>query len=117
MSKLTALKWNALDQLQSSSRGRFGSSDEDGESTSETTYYVYDAGGRRVRKATERQASAGSTVSRLKEHIYLGVFEIHRKYAGDGKTISLERETHHIMDNQRRIALVETRTQGTLRLG
>src|SRR5262249_55516973 len=81
-------------------------------STPETTYYVYDATGQRVRKVTERQAAAGQTPTRLKERIYLGSFEIYREYGGDGTTISLERETLHVMDDKQRIALVETRTQG-----
>ena len=80
--------------------------------TPETTYYVYDAGGQRVRKVTERQAAAGATPTRMKERIYLGGFEIYREYDTDGSTVSLERETLHVMDGQQRIALVETRTQG-----
>jgi RHS repeat-associated protein len=73
---------------------------------------VYDASGQRVRKITERQADAGQTPTRRKERIYLGGFEIYREYNSDGTTVSLERETLHIMDDQQRIALVETRTQG-----
>jgi RHS repeat-associated protein len=48
----------------------------------------------------------------MKERIYLGGFELYREYAGDGQTVTLERETLHIMDDKQRIALVETRTQG-----
>ncbi len=77
-----------------------------------TAYYVYDADGERVRKVTERQAAAGQTPTRMKERIYLGGFEIYREFAGDGITVSLERETLHVMDDEQRIALVETRTQG-----
>ena len=73
----------------------------------ETTFYVYDAGGQRVRKVTERQNG-----TRKAERIYLGGSEIYREYGGDGKTITLERETLHIMDDKQRIALVETRTKG-----
>ena len=78
--------------------------------TPETTYYVYDAGGQRVRKVTERQEAANADA--MKERIYLGGFEIYREYDGDGSTVSLERETLHVMDDKQRIALVETRTQG-----
>jgi RHS repeat-associated protein len=79
----------------------------------ETTYYVYDANGQRVRKVTERQAASGQTPTRLKERIYLGGFEIYREYGGDGSTITLERETLSMMDDKHRIALIETRTQGS----
>jgi RHS repeat-associated protein len=43
----------------------------------------------------------------------LGSFEIYREYAGDGQTVTLARETLHLMDDKQRIALVETRTQGS----
>ena len=48
--------------------------------------------------------------TRQKERIYLGGFEIYREYNGNGTTVTLERETLHIMDDKQRIALVETRT-------
>ena len=65
-----------------------------------------------MRKVTERQAAAGQTSTRMKELIYLGGFEIFREYQNDGDTVKLERATLHIMDDQQRIALVETRIQG-----
>jgi RHS repeat-associated protein len=49
----------------------------------------------------------------MKERFYLGGFEIFREYAGNGSTVTLERETLHIMDDKQRIALVETRTRGS----
>jgi hypothetical protein len=61
----------------------------------EKTYYVYDAGGQRVRKVTETQNG------KLKdERIYLGGFEVYRKYNGNGQAIVLERETLHVMDDK-----------------
>jgi RHS repeat-associated protein len=74
----------------------------------ETTYYMYDAGGQRVCKVTERQNG-----SRKAERIYVGGFEIYREFDGNGIDLALERETLHIMDDKQRIALVETRTQGS----
>jgi RHS repeat-associated protein len=70
----------------------------------ETTYFVYDSAGQRVRKVTER--ASGSTKH---ERVYLGNFEIYRKSDSVGAT-TLERETLHVMDDKRRIALVETKT-------
>lgn len=106
MPHLPLMRWDYRDQLQATSRQVVG------DGTPEMTWYVYDAAGQRVRKVTERQADAGQTPTRLKERIYLGRFEIYREYENGGDTITLERETLHIMDDQRRIALVETRVQG-----
>src|SRR5262249_47324297 len=75
--------------------------------TPETTYYVYDEAGQRVRMVTERQNGV-----RKNERTYLGGFEVYREYDGSGTSVILERETLHVMDDKQRIALVETRTQG-----
>jgi RHS repeat-associated protein len=107
MPHLPLMRWDFKDQLQAISRQVVNNG-----GTPEITYYVYDASGQRVRKVTERQAPAGQTPTRMKERIYLGSFEIYREYAGDGQTVTLARETLHLMDDQQRIALVETRTQG-----
>jgi RHS repeat-associated protein len=73
-----------------------------------TTYYVYDSGGQRARKTTDDKSGR-----RRCDRIYLGGFEIYREYEADGQTIASERSTLHIMDNQRRIALVESRGEET----
>jgi RHS repeat-associated protein len=103
---LPMMAWDFKDQLQAST----GQVRDDG-GTPETTYYTYDATGKRVRKVTDAQASPGETPSRIKERIYLGDFEIFRAYDVDGTTIELERETLHVMDDQQRITLVETKTR------
>jgi len=46
------------------------------------------------------------------ERLYLGSVEIYREFDTDGATVLLERETLHVMDGEKRIALVETRAQG-----
>jgi RHS repeat-associated protein len=107
MPHLPLMQWDFHDQLQATARQAVGSG------TPETTWYVYDASGQRVRKVTERQAAAGDTPTRMKERIYLAGFEVYREYASDGRTVGLERETLHVMDDKQRVALVETRTQGT----
>ena len=107
MPHLPLMQWDYRDQLQATAQQVVNNG-----GTPETTWYVYDAGGQRVRKVTERQAAAGQTPTRMDERIYLGGFEIYREYENDGDTVTLERETLHIMDDQQRIALVETRTQG-----
>jgi RHS repeat-associated protein len=106
MPHLTLMQWDYKDQLRSTSRQKVN----DPDCTAETTYYVYDASGQRVRKVIECYAAAGQTARRSHERIYLGGFEIYREYNGDGVTVITERETLHIMDDQQRIALVETKT-------
>jgi RHS repeat-associated protein len=103
MPHLTLMQWDFKDQLQATSRQAVN------EGTPETTYYVYDAAGQRVRKVTERQNG-----TRKNERIYLGGFEVYHDYDGIGTSVSLERETLHVMDDQQRIALVETRTDTPL---
>lgn len=107
MAHLPLMRWNYRDQLQASARQVVG-----GGGVPETTYYVYDSRGQRVRKVTERQAGAGQAPTRLSERIYLGGFELYRRYGGDGVAVTLERETLHVMDDRQRVALIETRTIG-----
>jgi RHS repeat-associated protein len=97
MPHLPGMAWDHRDQLQATTK----------QAVTETTYYVYDAGGQRVRKVTERQNG-----TRKGERIYIGGFEVYREYDGTGTTVTLERETLHVMDDKQRIALVETRTVG-----
>jgi len=101
MPHLPLMQWDFKDQLQASAR------QVTNDGTPETTYYVYDAAGQRVRKVTERQNG-----TRKDERTYLGGFEVYRQYDGAGTGVTLERETLHVMDDKQRIALVETRTQG-----
>ncbi len=99
MPHLPLMQWDFKDQLQAASQQVHNGG------TPETTYFVYDASGERVRKVTERQNG-----SLKNERIYLGGFEIYREYNSDGKAVTLERETLHVMEDQRRVALVETKT-------
>jgi RHS repeat-associated protein len=86
--------WDFKDQLQQVDLGGGG-----------TAYYVYDAGGQRVRKVIQTQAGM-----RKQERIYLRGFEIYREYNGNGVAITLERETLHVTDDKQLIALVETKS-------
>ena len=104
MPHLTSMRWDYDDQLQSTSKQVVNNGSEP-----ETTWYTYDADGQRVRKVTEHQTNGNETPTRLKERIYLDSFEIYRDYESNGTTIKLERETLHIMDDEQRIAMVETK--------
>jgi RHS repeat-associated protein len=106
MAHLPVMRWNYLDRLEATAQQVVNSG------TPETTYYVYDALGKRVRKVTERRAVQGQTATRMKERLYVGGIEIYREYGTAKNDIDLERETLHVMDDQQRVALVETRTHG-----
>ena len=108
MPHLSLMRWDHADRLQATARTVVTNG-----GTPETTYYVYDASGVRIRKVTERAAGPGQTATRRAERIYLGGNEIYREFASDGNAVTLERQTLHVMDDLDRIALVETRTAGT----
>ena len=97
MPHLPAMAWDFKDQLHMTRR-QVVSGDH-----GETTYYVYSAAGQRVRKVTD-----GAAGTKKKERLYLAGFEVYRKF--DGGAVALERETLHVMDDKKRIALVETKT-------
>jgi RHS repeat-associated protein len=96
MTAINSMKmtWDFEDRLQGVDLGGGGAA-----------YYVYDAGGQRVRKVIETQNG-----TRKEERIYLGGYEIYREYDGGGTGVKLERETLHMTDDKRRVALVETKT-------
>jgi RHS repeat-associated protein len=101
MPHLSLMAWDSKDQLQATQKR------VDDTSPVETTYYVYDAGGQRVRKVTE--TSRGAIAA---ERIYLGGFELYREYVAGAAAPALERQTLHVMDDKQRVALVETLTKG-----
>ena len=99
MPHLPMMRWDFLDRLAASSRQVLNCG------TPETTYYVYDSSGARVRKVTDR-----ATGSRKTERFYVGGFELFHEFAGDGDELTLERETLHVMDDRQRVAIIETLT-------
>jgi RHS repeat-associated protein len=98
MPHLVDMGWDYKDQLHMTRRQVVH------EGRGEHTYYVYDSAGRRIRKVTE-----GARGHKKHERIYLGSFELFREY-GEGRAVTLERETLHVMDDKHRVALVETKT-------
>jgi RHS repeat-associated protein len=89
------MDWDHKDQLRHADLGGGGAA-----------YFVYDASGERVRKVWEKAPGL------IEERIYLGGFEVFRRHAGaiGAAPATFERETLHVMDGRKRIALVETRT-------
>ncbi len=105
MPQLQAMLWDFKDELLMSRRQAVNANDEDGTlHQGERTYYVYDAAGQRVRKATE-----SSVGIKIKERYYLRGFERYNEYDAKGN-VTLARETLHVMDDKKRVALVETKT-------
>lgn len=88
---MTAINWNTQNELKSILKG------------SEPTYYQY-SGGERIRKHTVK----GNV---KEERIYLGSYEIYRKYVSG--VLDIERTTVHVSDDTGRIAMLEVRTIGT----
>lgn len=92
MPHLQAMDWNFSEHLAHIQQG------------TTHAYYNYDASGQRTRKVVEKQGG-------LREvRIYLGGFEIFRRYSNNA--LLLVRESLHVMDNKNRIALIDFCTTG-----
>ena len=100
MPHLPGMDWDFKDQLHATRRQEMNAG------RGETTYYVYNTAGHRVRKVTERASR-----SRKDERIYLGCFEVYREFDSVGAT-TLERQTLHVMEDKRCLVLIDTRTKG-----
>lgn len=91
------MHYDYLDRLKKVDKGGGG-----------TVFYTYSSTGQRVRQIWEKSPSL------IEERVYVAdVFECFRRRNGSG-TINFERETLHIMDENTRIAMVETRTLDTV---
>lgn len=98
MPHLSVMEWNFKDELQAVAQQVVN-----GGVPPETTFYVYDGSGERVRKVTEN--SGGASIK--DERLYLGGVEIYRKRTG--ANAGLERITLHVMDDSSRIAMIDRR--------
>jgi RHS repeat-associated protein len=107
MAHLSKIQWDYENQMRSSSTQKVNNG------TPETTWYVYDAQGQRVRKVTERHAAtvmASST--KLSERLTLDGFEIYRQYAGDGTRVTQQCESLHVTGIGADVAIVEDWSSG-----
>jgi len=94
MPHLTTMDWDFKDRLRHTAVSASGS-------ISKESWYVYDASGQRVRKVVQK----GSVTE---ERLYFGNIEIFRRTRGGA--LELERETLHVNDDTRRVAMVDTPT-------
>jgi RHS repeat-associated protein len=93
MPHLQLIDWNFKEGVQHVNLGGGGEA-----------WYVYDSNGQRLRKVIERGGN------KIEERIYAGAFEVYRERTGN--SITLERETLHVMDDKQRVAMIESRTKG-----
>src|SRR6185436_6868427 len=105
MPHLSVMRWNFCDELHAVATEVVNAG------TPETTWYVYDGEGKRVRKVTERQAAAGVDAARKSERYYIDGVEIYREYAAGGATTT-ERRTFHVRDDRQRVAMIDRETSG-----
>jgi len=104
MPHLQVMQWDFKDQLYMTRRQAVNPQDDEGsQRQGERTYYIYDSAGQRVRKVTVLASDQLHD-----DRIYLGPFEIYHRYGAN----PVIRETLHIADDTKRIALIETRTHG-----
>ncbi|HEY4337406.1 MAG TPA: hypothetical protein VGM89_15955, partial [Puia sp.] len=102
---LESLYWDCKDRLAYA-----GLSASKEHNPDQQVWYNYDGDGQRMRKVVQRK-------NRTEETIYLGGLEVFREYRGNAEDVLperdrlvKERETLHVMDDTRKIALVETIT-------
>jgi RHS repeat-associated protein len=90
MAHLPAMRWDFRDRLLCAERPGTG-----------PVWFTYDADGQRVRKL----AQTGGVSD---ERIYLGSYEVYRRHKQGA--VETEWQTLHVMDGERRVALVEVKT-------
>ena len=99
MPHLSTIDWDHADRMQHADLGGGGHA-----------YFTYDAAGQRVRKVWEHH----DQTELVEERIYLGGCEIfRRRHHTVQDAVEEERQTLHVMDDQRRVAMVETKTVDT----
>ncbi|NDU72381.1 toxin [Actinomadura sp. DSM 109109] len=91
MPHLASLEWDADDRLRGVDLGGGA-----------RAFYAYDATGQRVRKVCEKAPGL------IEERIHLGGCEVFRVRTAD--SLTLERQTLHLMDDASRVATIESRT-------
>jgi RHS repeat-associated protein len=107
MGGLPVMTWDHRDRLKSTVRQVAG-----GGRTPETTWYVYDAAGQRVRKVTDREAAPGETPVRAGEVVYVGDFEVKRTFGGDGLAVASTLETLRLTGEGQALTFVEAANGG-----
>jgi RHS repeat-associated protein len=99
MPHLPSIHWDYADRMQSCTKTVGPNPDR--------VYFTYDASGQRVRKVYEHSSTR-------EERIYLGGYEVYRSWStGANASLDVHRTTLHVMDDQRRVAMVENTIEDT----
>jgi RHS repeat-associated protein len=98
---LPQLEWDYANRLQ-----HVAKQVQNGPGPANDVYFSHDATGQRVRKVYEHTGL-------VEERIYLDGYELYRRRNAGSSQRQLERQTLQVMDDRRRIALVETKTIDT----
>lgn len=109
---LASISWDYRNNIASATIVEREIEDEEGNviNISDAEYYVYDATGQRTRKVKETYNTNGNLLWK-EEKIYQGGVEVKKKYFGNAphgnaQQLRENRSTVHVMDDQKRIALV-----------
>ncbi|SMX36815.1 SpvB/TcaC N-terminal domain-containing protein [Maliponia aquimaris] len=101
MPHLPVMRHDFRDELAAVSRQALGAG------TPETTYYVYDHDGARIRKVTDLAAGPGAVPRPKDERLYLGSLEYYRVH--NGGPAGLERRSLSVSDDTGRVAVIDSR--------
>ncbi|KAF3916507.1 hypothetical protein ABW20_dc0101243 [Dactylellina cionopaga] len=101
------MTWNYEDKLRSSSTQVFRNG------IPETTWYVYNSSGKRVRKVVDN-AATNTPPTKMKETIYLPQCTIYQRYKGNGKDVKTRIASSEIASGQSHFAIAEKLTDAPL---
>ncbi|KAL7898927.1 hypothetical protein HDV63DRAFT_411354 [Trichoderma sp. SZMC 28014] len=112
---MKSMSWDPFNRLKSCSR----QIKKDG-GTPETTWYVYNSEGKRIRKVTERESSGSAEPRKLKDTLFFSNLHIYRCVNGDESGYHKDKRYHLIRgDEQKLVAIAEedkTKQAGSLPL-
>ncbi|KAF5617829.1 insecticidal toxin complex [Fusarium tjaetaba] len=95
-----SMDWDPFSRLKSCSRQIKKSG------TPETTWYVYNSEGRRVRKVTERSSSGSEDLRKLKETFFFSNLHIYKCKTGDESGYSKDKRYHLIHSTEQKLVAI-----------
>ncbi|KAG4271555.1 hypothetical protein FPRO04_10846 [Fusarium proliferatum] len=95
-----SMSWGPFNRLKSCSRQIMKSG------TPETTWYVYNSEGRRVRKVTERSSSGSGDARKLKETFFFSTLHIYKCKTGDGSGHRKDKRYHLINSAEQKLVAI-----------
>ncbi|KAF5966171.1 SpvB-domain-containing protein [Fusarium bulbicola] len=95
-----SMYWDPFNRLKSCSRQVKKSG------TPETTWYVYNSEGKRVRKVTERSSSGSEDPRKLKETLFFSTLHIYKCKTGDESGYSKDKRYHLINSAEQKLVAI-----------